>query len=328
MAATLALVLVLHVVEILAQSSTVTPGLHQYSPTWDSVTKHATPAWFPRAKFGLWAHFGVYCVPAFGSEWYSRNMYVPGSDVYNHHQQTYGPSFGYKDFIPKFTAANFNATQWASLYAKAGAKYGGPVAEHADGFAMFNTSYSDFNAAKMGPKRDIVAEMTAAVKAHGMKVVTTLHHQWLWAWYPTWNATTDCSNSSYQLNKAHGGLYGPLVSGPEQFSSPNTTQEFQDYFLAKALEVARNYKPDLMYFDSKWAATIDDLHRLTYLADFYNQALENNQDVAVTYKQDDLHDGAGIKDFERGGVSDILRPAWQTGNAHYINGLLLSTLSR
>ena len=87
---------------------------------------------------------------------YSRNMYQNGSSENKHNIATYGEAFGYKDFIPMFTAPLFNATEWASIYRRAGARYAGPVAEHADGFAMFRSSVSHYNAQEMGPKRDVV----------------------------------------------------------------------------------------------------------------------------------------------------------------------------
>ena len=89
-----------------------------FQPTWDSITnRFKTPEWYRDAKFGLFIHWGAYAVPAFGSEWYPRNMYVAGSDEFKHHVATYGPQskFGYKDFIPQFKAEKFDADAWAKL---------------------------------------------------------------------------------------------------------------------------------------------------------------------------------------------------------------------
>ena len=86
-----------------------------YNASWCSVTQHPTPQWFSRAKFGIYAHWGPYSVPAFSTEWYSRNMYVNSSTVNKHHIQTWGEGFGYKDFVPLFTADKFNASAWAEL---------------------------------------------------------------------------------------------------------------------------------------------------------------------------------------------------------------------
>jgi Alpha-L-fucosidase len=77
-----------------------------FRATWDSLRKYQTPLWYEDAKFGIFIHWGLYSVPAFASEWYSRNMYQPGSPEFRHHLETYGPQdkFGYKDFIPLFKA--------------------------------------------------------------------------------------------------------------------------------------------------------------------------------------------------------------------------------
>lgn len=132
-----------------------------YRDDWESLSGFKMPEWFENAKFGIFIHWGLYSVPAFNNEWYSRNMYIQGTEEFEHHIKTYGPhkDFGYKDFIPMFTAPKFDPDEWAALFEEAGAKYVVPVAEHHDGFQMYDSDLSEFNAAKMGPKRDCIGEL-------------------------------------------------------------------------------------------------------------------------------------------------------------------------
>src|SRR5450755_1066060 len=148
-----------------------------FQPTWDSLKKYKIPSWYEDAKFGIFIHWGLYSVPAFGSEWYPRNMYLEGTKEFEHHLAAYGPQskFGYKDFIPDFRADKFDAQAWAELFRKSGAKYIVPVAEHHDGFAMYGSDLSDWTAAKMGPKRDIVGELAKAVRAEGLHFGASSH---------------------------------------------------------------------------------------------------------------------------------------------------------
>ena len=133
---------------------------------WESLRNYKVPDWYKDAKFGIFIHWGVYSVPAFGSEWYPRQMYQQGSEEYKHHLAVYGPQdkFGYKDFIAKFTAEKFDPSGWAKLFKEAGAKYVVPVFEHHDGFAMYDCGLSDWTAAKMGPRRDLWGELAKAVR--------------------------------------------------------------------------------------------------------------------------------------------------------------------
>jgi len=93
-----------------------------FAPRWESLAKFETPAWYVDGKFGIFIHWGVYSVPAFGNEWYPRNMYKQGESAFAHHVATFGPQsgFGYKDFIPKLRAEKFDARRWASLFKAAG----------------------------------------------------------------------------------------------------------------------------------------------------------------------------------------------------------------
>ena len=221
-----------------------------YTPDWQSLQAHTqAPEWFRDAKFGVYFHWGVYCVPAFGSEWYPRNMHIKKSAECRHHIETYGdPStFGYHDFVPLFKAENFDADAWADLFVKAGAQFAGPVAEHHDGFSMWDSALTPWNAADKGPKRDIAGELAKAVRSRGMRFVTSFHH---------------ARNNQHLLNK-NGELvwegHYPRVDGwPTVSEDPELRMlygnlprlEFCDLWLGKLQEVIDQYQPDLIWFDS------------------------------------------------------------------------------
>ena len=148
-----------------------------YSADWASLSQHPTPQWYRRAKLGIFVHWGIYSVPAFGNEWYSRNMYNPARREGQHHLATYGPqnSFGYKDFIPMFRGEQFDAGAWAALFKRAGARYIMPVSEHHDGFAMYATDFNRWNAVNMGPCRDVMGELKEACMAQGLHFCASNH---------------------------------------------------------------------------------------------------------------------------------------------------------
>ena len=289
-------------------------GADRYQPTWESLKTHPNPQWFDDAKFGIYFHWGPYSVPAFGTEWYSRNMYRPAGREHEHHLATFGTldKFGYKDFIPMFKAEHFDADEWVDLFVRAGVKFAGPVAEHADGFSMWNSKVNKWNAAQMGPRRDIVGEMEKAVRKRGLKFIATLHHQWLWAWYPTFDPNVDASNPQY------AGLYGPPVSKQawdytaKDELIPNA--EFCRQWEAKVREVIDGYRPDLLWFDSR-LENIGEEYRKDFLAYYYNSAQKWGRDVVVTYKNKGLEPGAGIVDLERGRMSKGVPYKWLNDDA-------------
>ena len=180
----------------------------EYLPSWNSLRVHQTPQWLRDAKFGIYTHWGIYSVPAHGPNgtWYPYFMYREGSPQYEYHLKTYGhPSkFGYKDFIPMFTAEKFDPDEWAELFTQAGAKFAGPVGEHHDGFAMWDTRYSEWNAAKMGPRRNVVGELEKAIRKQDMRFMVALHHAENWWFFPHWRPEFDTSDPRYS------GLYGQL----------------------------------------------------------------------------------------------------------------------
>jgi len=302
--------------------------LKSYEPTWTSLEEHETPDWFVDGKFGIYTHWGVYSVPATGPNgtWYSYFTYNDeNSPQRKHHENTYGrlEEFGYKDFIPMFTAENFNADEWAELFEKSGARWAGPVAEHHDGFAMWNTKFNKYNAVNMGPKRDIVGELETAIKKRGMKFVTSFHHGTNWWFFPTWNERYDCGNPLYS------DLYGPIH---ERGAEP--TKEYLDEWIGKIKEVVDNYSPDLIWFDTGLGA-IKESYRKEMLAHYFNSAAEKGKEVVVTYKDNDIPPGIGVMDLEVAQMRTKTEFVWLTDTSvddneawSYVNDISYKSLNR
>jgi alpha-L-fucosidase len=255
------------------------------------------PDWFRDAKFGIYFHWGVYSVPAFGDEWYPRNMHIKERPEYKYHINTYGePSkFGYHDFVPMFKAEKLNADEWAGLFQQAGARFAGPVAEHHDGFAMWASRLTPWNAKDMGPKRDVTGELAAAIRKRGMRFITTFHHARNRKWYPRvegWPTTSD--DPKLQM------LYGNIP-----------TEQFNRMWLAKLTEVIDQYRPDLIWFDSK-LDRIPEKCLTEFLAYYFNKSDEWGKEVVVTYKGRDLPSEIGVEDFEKGRMNRITNYTWLT----------------
>ncbi|MDE3110976.1 MAG: alpha-L-fucosidase, partial [Acidobacteriota bacterium] len=244
-----------------AQLATVDQTIKRgpFKADWKSLEAYREPAWFRDAKFGIFIHWGVYSVPAFANEWYSRNMYVEGSPEYEYHRAVYGPQskFGYKNFIPMFTAEKFDPEAWIDLFAAAGARYVVPVGEHCDGFPMYDSQFTDWDAAKMGPKRDVVGELEKAVRARGLNFGVSSHRAEHWWLYNAGKAyESDVGDPRY------AGLYGPAEpmtlpadhrpgepdpSHLERWLPPS--KAYLDDWLARSTELVDKYHPDFIYFD-------------------------------------------------------------------------------
>ena len=283
-----------------------------FTADWASLKRHeAAPKWFRDAKFGIYFHWGVYSVPAFGSEWYPRNMHLKNHREYKHHVQKYGDptKFGYHDFVPMFKAEKFDADEWAALFTKAGARFAGPVAEHHDGFAMWASKLTPWNVKDTGPKRDITGELAKAVRKRGMKFVVTFHH-----------ARNSLHEVERRGGKAWTGHYDGVKSNfPSLLEDPKRAilygymprEKFLELWLGKLKEVIDNYQPDLMWFDS-WLNEIPEKHQMAYLAYYFNKARQWGKDVVVTRKQRDLPLELSVEDFEKGRLDRLSRHAWLT----------------
>src|SRR5450631_3217201 len=257
---------------------------------WESLKSYEIPQWYKDAKFGIFIHWGVYSVPAFGNEWYPRNMYVPGSPEYEHHRATYGTQdkFGYKDFIPMFKAEHFDPAAWARLFKDAGAQYVIPVAEHHDGFAMYDSGLSDWTAAKMGPHRDVIGDLAKAVRAEGLHFGASSHRVEHDFFLGVGRAIpSDINDPRYAMfyGPAHSWLeakqHTPLSNDYTYVSSAWTAD-----WLARSSEIVEKYHPDIMYFDW-WIGQPSVRADLTRFAAFYyNASLKYGDHVGVINYKD------------------------------------------
>ncbi len=287
-----------------------------YSPDWSSIGNWQVPDWFTKAKFGIFIHWGLYSVPANSNEWYSRNMYIEGMPAFEHHVKTFGEQkdFGYKDFIPMFTAEKFNPDEWAALFKEAGAEYAFPVAEHHDGFQMYKSEISHWNAYEMGPKRDILGELKTAFEKQNMVFCTSSHRGEHWFFMGHGKEF----DSDIKDPMERGDFYWPAMSEPDNqdlFSEPYPTEEFLNDWLIRTCEVIDNYKPALLYFDwwIQHEAFKPYLKKLT--AYYYNRGIEWGKKVAICYKHDAMMFGTGIVEIERGAFADVKAYPWQTDTA-------------
>jgi alpha-L-fucosidase len=286
----------------------------KYQPTWNSLKKHRFPEWLDDAKYGIYFHWGPYSVAACGKNgsWYPHLIYnLKITKQHRYHKKKFGPlsEFGYKDLIPLLTAEKFNAEEWANFFKQVGAKFAGPVAVHHDGFCMWNSKVSKWNAFNMGPKRDIVGEMEKVIKKQGMKFFVAFHHAFNWYYFPHWKKKYDTSDPEYS------GLYGPIHNQDagrlyllwNRQDKPNI--EFLDDWKAKIIEVIDKYKPDLIWHDFG-LGYIPDKYRREILAYYYNKAEEWGKEVEFFYKKNDLPPGVGLVDYERGRSNKLTYHKW------------------
>ena len=282
-----------------------------FEPSWDSLKKYKIPDWYQDAKFGIFIHWGVYSVPAFDSEWYPRNMYMEGSPVFNHQIHTYGPQSqaGYKDFIPQFKAEKFDPDAWAELFRKAGAKYVIPVAEHHDGFPMYDCGFTDWSAAKMGPKRDIVGDLATAIRKQGLHFGASSHRAEHWFFYEGGRAFHSDVNDARYL-----GLYGPAMPkrmpGAAHDNQPD--KAYMDNWLARTSEIVDKYQPEIVWFDWWIEEPAWQPYLQKFAAYYYDNAAQHNHEVAINYKYGSFPDGTAVLDIERGQLDASRSLFWQT----------------
>ncbi|KLU82814.1 plasma alpha-L-fucosidase [Magnaporthiopsis poae ATCC 64411] len=300
----------------------------KYEPTWESTDKHlAAPEWFRDAKFGVYWHWGAFTTPEYSSEWYPRDMYLRGNGVRAEHTRRYGEpeQWGYHNFIlgakdragkdvefkPVLTSAGgrFDPAAWMKVVKASGARFAGPVAEHHDGFSMWNSSVNEWNSVGHGPKLDLLRLFAGLVRDNGMKLLVAMHH--------AFNTNGFYSGVPAQTSQTMKKLYGQLPRN-----------ESDRLWFDKHREMLDHVRPDIIYndfsLDSPGACQqaglpckIAENERLNFLSYYFNRAEEWGKEVLTTYKHDDrgFRDTSAVSDWERGGPADIRRPYWLTDEA-------------
>jgi alpha-L-fucosidase len=244
------------------------------------------PQWLKDAKFGIFIHWGLYSIPAHHNEWYEQHMYGPDAAWHVAH---YGPldKFGYKDFIPLFTVPKFDPDDWAVLFRQAGARIVLPTAEHHDWFSMWDSAVTPWNAARMGPKRDIIGELAAAVRRQGMKFGVTNHSME----HYTFIAPVAPGTKTDLNDPAYADFYWVDHSDAR-------LQKFFELWVAKDEELIDKYRPDVLWFDNGVNPRVLDPLKLKVAAYYYNRALQWGKEVVISTKFHAFLAG-GITDHER-----------------------------
>ena len=287
-----------------------------YKDSWYSLGGYTIPDWYKKLKFGIFIHWGLYSVPAFGSEWYSRNMYIKGSKEYEYHIAKFGDhkEFGYKDFIPMFTAEQFNADEWAEIVEQSGARYVVPVAEHHDGFQMYKSDFSHFNAFEMGPKKDILGELKFAFEKKGIVTGASSHR--IEHWFFMGHGKEFDSDIKEPL--VRGDFYWPSMPEPNHqdlYSTPTPSEEYLEDWLIRTCEIVDRYQPAIVYFDWWIHHHAVKPYLKKFAAYYYNRAKEWGKEVVINYKHDAFMFGTAVVDIERGQFADIKPFFWQTDTA-------------
>lgn len=310
------------IASLLSPGTGACQSVAEVEPTWGSLKKVPIPAWFDDGKFGIMIHWGPYSVAGWlppkvkggYAEHLPSNMYRDPK-AYNpfllrRFNDTI-PNFGYKDLIPLFKAEKFDADSWVELFKEAGAKYVIPVGEHHDGFVMWDSKLTDWNAAKMGPKRDVIGELSIAARKRGMKFGVSYHRERHYSYFDVvknkGGGPLPAIQEEIRRMPEAAGLYGPF----------EMSDEFMKDYVARWEEICDKYQPDFCWMDDFPGTPEDEKMFGDYcrkmLADYVNRAnREWKKEVYFNNKggTQNWPDGVGVREKDNLSFPTI-GPRWQ-----------------
>lgn len=220
----------------------------EVQPTWQSINERGYPEWFSDAKLGIFIHWGVYSVPAYAGvegygEWYYRGLMVGDTVRINFQNKTYGDGITYRDFDKLFKAELWNPNEWADIFEQSGARYVLLVSKHHDGYCLWDSKYQpNWNSVVGGPKRNIVSELTEAVRNKGMKM-------------GFYYSLTEWTNPKHIWMQDPDDSIGNYV---------NT------YMIPQFKELVSRYKPSVIFTDGEWNNKATDFKAEELISWYYN----------------------------------------------------------
>ena len=287
-----------------------------YEPNWKSLDQHPMPNWFNEAKIGIFVHWGVYAVPSYRpvgkeryasyAEWYQVDvMNKPGAGQ-DFHNRVFGANFEYRQFAPLFKAELFNPDQWADLFQRAGAKYVVLTSKHHDGYCLWpatNAYSKNWNSMEVGPKRDIVGELTNAVRNKGLKM--GLYFSLL-----EWETPSPSRKTTPYLDPAKVGKY--QIPADKYVSA---------HIIPQLKELVTNYKPSVIFSDGAGDETSDYWKSESFLSWLYNEA-PNKSEVVVNdrWGKDTYSKHGDFYSSEYSGVDDQMTGAHPWEESQGIGG--------
>ncbi|XP_075765234.1 tissue alpha-L-fucosidase [Pelodiscus sinensis] len=218
----------------------------RYSPDWPSLDARPLPAWFDQAKVGVFVHWGVFAVPAYGSEWFWWRWRAERRPDYARFvRERFPPNTTYADFAARFAARDFEPRYWAWLFQQAGARYVVLTSKHHEGYTNWGSPVSwNWNSMDVGPHRDLVGELGQALRERNIR-------------YGLYHSLLEWFNPLYLDDKKNGFK-------TQNFVFLKTMPELYDLVL--------RYKPDLIWSDGDWEAPDTYWNSTSFLAWLYNDS--------------------------------------------------------
>lgn len=227
-----------------------------YEANWASIDSRPVPNWFEDAKFGIFIHWGLFSVPSYAptardgmgvydqySEWYWQKWQDAKSKTsplfQKFHNRVYGADTKYQDFVKDFKAEFFKPDEWAKVFEQAGAKYVVLTSKHHEGFTLWPSAQAwNWNAVDVGPHRDLLGDLTSAVKDKGL----------------------------------HMGYYYSLYEWYNPLYKQSVNRYVDEHMIPQLKDLVTRYKPDVVWTDGEWDHSSEVWKSTEFLAWLYNDS--------------------------------------------------------